>query len=181
MKTHIYDKEQLDNSGTQVLVINSLNKAQPGDAELVITKKAYEGEEFFSIANKLLNHDQELAFSLVDEWIRDKAWKLTVQYLPKCKLDEVHKLFKLYAKGVYYISDNLGQLVNVLKENDNCESNIQCMVERLIRSYYPKLGKNTKKFHALNEFVRESFIDGINLFVKADIVFIPNKNGLQVG
>jgi hypothetical protein len=181
MKIHIIDIDQLSNSGAQCLIMNTLDKAQPNDSELTITKKAYEGEEFYSIAKKLVEQDHELTEYLINRWSLDNAWKSICQYLPKSKYDEACKLVKLYVQCIYIKTSNISQLLKEHGETHNCISGESIVVEKLIRQYYPTLGKRTKKYQVLIEFLRASFFDGHNLYTKANFTFTSIPTDMKVG
>lgn len=170
MKINIWDVDQLD--GEQSSIIVSYENGQPGEESLTITKKAFEGDEFFVILKRLTVENHGLAELLINEWIRARAYEAVESHIPETKLSDYSNLAKLYYGGMVNISMNLKALAAHIKQYgvEGGDDFLDSLSENLLRQFYPTIRTHTKKHNGLIHYIRESFCDGIQLCLKSNIM-----------
>ena len=170
MKINVWDDDQLD--GEQSRIVVSYENGQPGEESLAITKRAFEGDEFFDEAKKLIHLNRGLAELLTNEWIRARAYEAVENCIPETKLSDYSNLAKLYFRAMTDISKNLKALAAHIKQygvESADDDFLDHLSENLLRQFYPNLRKSTKKYNGLIHYIRESFWDGIQLYTESNI------------
>ena len=160
----------------QLLHVDNLNdqedllqiySADGSEQTVQIAKSVWYTDEIFPVLKKLYAIDKPGTLELVATWVYEKAIQKMFEHCTKLKITDARLACQLYADSIVYGATHVKDFIGVAQYD--YEKLTDEIILKLLRSYYPKLGKKTKLFNQLWRYVIDGYADGCLLRIQSGI------------